>query len=394
MSSLAEEKQNLEFLKIQRYAMGILGLDLGVTSRKQLIKSPGTLAFFTFSIVLFQYGFFNYAKDSITDIDTITSSLSMFNQGGLLLFKGSMLIHYGGKMLNLIWNLNSLAKEANAEEYEKWLSENRRAELLAKSYFCACLTSVVCCALLPWLFVIYEYFKGVEPHLELPFAVKFPYDDGGWIASLVIYILTLSLLRALSNTSIGIDTLFGWYIFAISGHFHILRDKIQKAAMKIDLYDNHLDFQQDIAAFVTYHNHVAIFVEDLNELYGAISWAEITLSCLQMCFLLYSLGNDPNLASIPFHFLATAAIIIQLMIYCFGGEKLKYENDLLCKEIYMVMPWEKMHLSEKKLILIALVRTQKETILKGLFYHLNQSLLVFIFKTAFSFITLLGAIKE
>ncbi|XP_013113430.2 odorant receptor 45a-like [Stomoxys calcitrans] len=345
-------------------------------------------------MVTLQYGFINYAFHSITNIDSITSSLSMFNQGVLLLFKGAMLIGKGSSMLKLIWNLNSLATAANSDENEKWVSENRRGELIAKAYLYACWISVACVALVPWLFVVYEYVRGLETHLELPFALKFPFDDGSWPSSLTVYILTMLHLRGLSNTSIGIDTLFGWYIFAISGHFRILRDKIAKTAVKIDVYGDHTHFQSDIKIFVRYHDKVAKYVDDLNDLYGAMSWAEIAMSTLQMCFLLYSLGNDPNPASIPFHFVASASIVLQLMIYCFGGEKLTSENDMLCNDIYMAMPWDKMYPSEIKAMLILLVRAQRETILKGLFFNLNQSLLVFIFKTAFSLITLLGAIKE
>lgn len=125
--------------------------------------------------------------------------------------------------------------------------------------------------------------------------------------------------------SVGIDTLFGWYIFAVSGHFRILRHKIKETALKIDAYDNHRDFVRDVASFVSYHNRTLKFAENLNRLYGEILWGEISMSCLQLCFLLYSLTNDENFANIPFHFFASAAITMQLMIYCFGGEKLKNE---------------------------------------------------------------------
>ncbi|XP_059221737.1 odorant receptor 1a-like [Stomoxys calcitrans] len=285
-------------------------------------------------------------------------------------------------------------KLTSEEEYRIWVSENRRGELIAKAYLYACWISMTCVAIIPWIFVVYEWFQGLEMHLNLPFELMFPYDDGGWLASMANYVLTMLHIRGLANTSIGIDTLFGWYIHAIVGHFRILRYKIKKAALRIDLHEDHSQFVQDIGDFVEYHKKVLQYVEDLNRLYGAMSWAEITMSCLQLCFLLYSLANDPNFASIPFHFVASASITLQLTIYCIGGEKIKNENDMLCDEIYMAMPWEKMNPSEKKLILIPLIRAQKQTLLKGLFFYLNQSLLVFIFKNAFSFITLLGAMKE
>ncbi|XP_075149616.1 odorant receptor 45a-like [Haematobia irritans] len=392
--SLSTERQNLDYLHVQYQSFMGLGLDIGVLRRDRLITSFWKLMFYTTCVTFMQYGFITFVIHSITNIDNITSSLSMFNQGVLLMFKGTMIIYKGDKMLNLIWKLNKLAKDANPEENEKWISQNRRGELITKAYLYACRICITCVAIIPWIFVVYEYMKGWDMHLELPFEMEFPYDDGGWPASLVNYVLTMFHIRGLANTSIGIDTLFAWYVHAISGHFRILCNKIKKAATKIDLYDNHGDFRKDIGEFVRYHDQVLKFVDDLNLLYGPMAWAEITMSCLQLCFLLYSLVNTPNFASIPFNFVASASVTIQLMIYCFGGEKLKNENDMLCEDIYMDMPWDKMYPSEKKLILMPIIRAQKEAILKGLFFHLNRSLLVFIFKNAFSFITLLGAMKE
>ncbi|XP_061400272.1 odorant receptor 45a-like [Musca vetustissima] len=391
------DRQNLEYLSVQYGAFMALGLDIGVTTgrRRGLLKSVWKFAFNMLCTFYMQYGFGNFVIHSITDIDAITASLSMFNQGILLTFKVSLIILKGEEMLKLIWDMNILSRGANAMEYEKWLSENRNGRLIALGYFYACWAAVTCVAVIPWIFLLYEYFQGMGVNLRLPFQVEFPFDHGGGLLiSILNYMCTLLLVHAWLNMSVGIDTLFGWYIFAISGHFRILRNKIKEAAAKIDLHNNHRDFVRDVAAFVSYHNRTLKFVEDLNRLYGEILWGEISMSCLQICFLLYSLANDENFANIPFHFVASAAITMQLMIYCFGGEKLKNENDMLCDDIYMAMPWEKMYPSEKKLMLLPLLRTQKETSLTGLYFIINRNLLVFIFKTAFSFITLLGAIKE
>lgn len=54
------------------------------------------------------------------------------------------------------------------------------------------------------------------------------------------------------------------------------------------------------------------------------------------------------------------------------------QNDMLCDDIYMAMPWEKMYPSEKKLMLLPLLRTQREISLKGLYFVINVNLLVFV----------------
>lgn len=97
------------------------------------------------------------------------------------------------------------------------------------------------------------------------------------------------------------------------------------AAKKIDEHGNHLDFVQDIGAIVRYHIKTLGFVDALNEIFGQIFWAEVAFSCLQMCFLIFTLNNGSDKRMIPFNAMVFTAISIQMMIYCFGGEKIKSE---------------------------------------------------------------------
>ena len=139
------------------------------------------------------------------------------------------------------------------------------------------------------------------------------------------YILSLVYVYALLNMTVGIDTLYGWYIFNISAHFRILRCKVANVALKIDTLDGYNDFTKDISAMITYHNKVLEFAKDFNDIFSGILWAEVMLSCLQMCFVMYTLNNDADFSNMPFNFMVLVAISMQLIIYCFGGEKIKSE---------------------------------------------------------------------
>lgn len=155
--------------------------------------------------------------------------------------------------------------------------------------------------------------------------LRFPYEDRGIPVFIVNYILSVIYVYTLLCLTIGIDTLFGWLIHAVSGHFRILRLKVEKAAAKIDLHGNHVDFVRDIGAIVRYHKKTLAFVDALNDIFGQIFWAEVAFSCLQMCFLIFTLNNGSDKRMIPFNAMVFTAISIQMMIYCFGGEKIKTE---------------------------------------------------------------------
>lgn len=144
--------------------------------------------------------------------------------------------------------------------------------------------------------------------------------------------------------TVGIDSLYGWYVQSISAHFRILRCKLKRAALKLQ---NHscVDFSKDIGSIVYYHNRTLKFVQDLNAIFGEILWAEVMLSCLQMCFVIYTLNNDADVSNMPFNFLAFVVVTIQLMIYCFGGEKIKNEVNRF-KLKFLKLNWFLITLSE------------------------------------------------
>lgn len=169
----------------------VLGLDIGVTRRSALLKSGWTFLFNILCTVFMEYGFANFVINSITDIDAITSSLSMFNQGILLTFKVLVMVFKGDEMLKLIWDMNRLARggkfgglgrekfkillfrfSANAKEWEIWISENRMGKWIALGYYYCCYIAATIMAVMPWLFMLYEYVQGRGVHLRLPFQLQ------------------------------------------------------------------------------------------------------------------------------------------------------------------------------------------------------------------------------
>lgn len=126
------------------------------------------------------------------------------------------------------------------------------------------------------------------------------------------------------NLTVAIDTLYCWFIFTISAHFRILRNKLKAIAESLEA-PNHQGFAEEVANFVCYHIKVIEFCSQLNNVLGPILFLEVTMSCLQMSFVIYTLQNDHDLSNMPFNFMVFVAMTMQLVIYCFGGEKLMDE---------------------------------------------------------------------
>ncbi|KNC22741.1 putative odorant receptor 45a [Lucilia cuprina] len=354
-----------------------MGIDINNLKRRKLLKDFGKFVLLISCTIYLEYGLIRFVAQSVSNIDKATGALSMFNQGCLILIKISVFLTKGDKFMKLIWDMNLLAMRANPEEYKKWLSENQRSQLIGKMYFYACWIAVGCAGVVPIIFMIYDYKQNGVFNGKLPFGGKFPFDQFGQIIFALNYILSLIYIYALLNMTVGIDTLYGWYIYNISAHFRILRCKVESVALKLKNNDNE-NFIRDIGSIVNYHNKTINFTQDLNNIFGEILWAEVMLSCLQMCFAIYTLNNDDDVSNMPFNFMVLVAVVMQLMIYCFGGEKIKNESLMLCLDFYLHFPWHKMPAQQKKLMLLPLMRAQTLSVLRGLFFEVDRNLLVYV----------------
>ncbi|TMW54502.1 hypothetical protein DOY81_000494 [Sarcophaga bullata] len=392
--SLSSDKQILEFLAIQTITLHNMGIHFNTLKRRELLQNYWKFFGLISCTIYLEFGLISFAVHSVPNLDVVTGALSMFNQGCLILVKITTFLVNGDKFMLLIQQMNQLAEKANPMEFKKWMEENRHSQLIAKMYFYACWIAVGCAGIVPLVYMWYDYRKTKELNKKLPFAVYFPFDNGGPLIFSLNYVFSLVYIYALLNMTVGIDALYGWYIYNVSAHFRILRCKVANVALKLDTWDGYNDFTQDICGMVFYHNKVLKFVEGFNGIFSGILWVEVMLSCLQMCFVMYTLNNDTDFSNMPFNFMVLVAVSMQLMIYCFGGEKIKSESLMLSFDIYLLFPWHKMSPQQKKLMLLPLMRSQKLSVLKGLFFEVDRNLLVYIVKTAFSFNALLSAMKE
>ncbi|XP_075149614.1 odorant receptor 1a-like [Haematobia irritans] len=393
----SKPRQNLEFLRIQHKVLSRIGLDIGVIDGKDFLKNRPKFLILIMIAIYLEIGLITFAVNQFSvQIGMASGALSMFNQGLLLLLKMGFLMFRADDFLKLIWDMNLLASLANETESKPWLEKNRFSCVITKVYLMSCYLALFVSIIIPIPLMLNEYFKGEEVLPRLPFYGEFPFEDLG----LPIFIMNFTLSALYGNTllclTVGIDTLLGWIVHAISGHHRILCLKIAKIAAKFsnEEANSHEDFIRDIGNFVRYHNRLLDFIDDINSIFGPIFWAEVSFSCLQMCFVIFNLNSDADIRMLPFNIMVFTVITMQLVIYCFGGQMVKTENENLFGEIYSQFPWEKLNPTEKKMLLLPLMRSQANISLRGLFFELDRNLLVYVFRTAFSYNTLLGAMKD
>lgn len=87
-----------------------MGISINTLKRKELLQSYGKFFGLIICTLYLEYGLINFAA-SIPNIDAATGSLSIFNQGILILLKITLFIAKGGKFMKLIWDMNLLAEK-------------------------------------------------------------------------------------------------------------------------------------------------------------------------------------------------------------------------------------------------------------------------------------------
>uniref|UniRef100_A0A1A9W6W6 Odorant receptor n=1 Tax=Glossina brevipalpis TaxID=37001 RepID=A0A1A9W6W6_9MUSC len=371
---MAEEKC-AKFLSTQRRNLDILGLDLNATQRRYFLKNPLRLFFFQSCSVYWIYGLMNFSIYNIETFDVSSGSLSLFNQGILIIFKLFILLAKASKFLYLMKIMNQLAKKAKNEEYDEWISENRTAELIAKVYSYICWVAISICAAISLIYSFCMSYNADELKLKLPLNGRFPFDEN--LTSFAFnYVTCVINITAMASLTCGTDSLYFWFIYNISAHFRILRKKLEVMAQNLTTNVEYA-MQEDLGVIVNYHLDIIHFIKLLNEIFGEILFAEVTLSCLQMCFATHALMNDVDISNVPFNIMVVLAIMAQLMIYCFGGEKIRDESMSLHHDIYLLFPWHKMSPQERRLMLLPLLCAQGEASLIGLIFQVDRNLLVF-----------------
>ncbi|KAL9875436.1 odorant receptor 45a-like [Glossina fuscipes fuscipes] len=379
-----------KFLSIQQRNLAVLGFNLKAAQRQYLVEKPLKLLFVLSCNIYWTYGLINFAIYNIENFDEITGSLSVFNQDILLFFKMFIFFAKGSKFLNLINRMNKLADKAKNQEYDEWMSENRLAELIAKVYSYTCRAAVTFSATVSLIYSFYETYTSAELKLKLPLKARFSLD--GKLSYFAFnYITCVIHLNTMASLTVGLDSLYFWFIYNISAHFRILRKKLE--IMAVNLRTNpQYSIEDDLGTIIVYHLDIIGFIKSLNEIFGEILWAEVTMSCLQMCFATHALMSEVDVSNAPFNIVVVFAVMIQLVIYCFGGEKIREESISLCSDVYLLFPWHKMSMQQKRLMLLPLLRSQKDAYLKGLFFQIDRNLFVFILKTAFSLRTLFSTL--
>ncbi|SPP88859.1 odorant receptor 1a [Drosophila guanche] len=264
----------------------------------------------------------------------------------------------------------------------------RRGQLLAAIYFLMCAGTSVSFLLVPLALTMLRFYQTDRFEPVSSFRVLLPYD----VTQPHIYALDCCLmvfvLTFFCCSTTGVDTLYGWFALALSSHYRRLTAQLQPHLLQSDPSRSDLG----LAELFAQHSRLLALVARFNEAFREIAFVEVLVICVLYCSVIcqYIMPHtDQNFAFLGFF---SMVVTTQLCIYLFGAEQVRLEAERFSRHLYQVMPWQRLSPSHRRLLLLPLQRAQSEMVLGAYFFDLGRPLLVWIFRTAGSFTTLLNAL--
>ncbi|XP_043270389.1 uncharacterized protein [Venturia canescens] len=180
----------------------------------------------------------------------------------------------------------------------------------------------------PLVFILIQIAKGANViKYMLPFPTSFPWPiSANKLVYAGIYIFEIYASTCLSVFTVAVDSLFGYYIFQISGQLRTLSHRIRNLSSR----DNH---RQVITECVSRHQTLTRCQESLERIYGPIVlWLSVA-SAMVLCALIYQAAHlDPRKAVIVVMYIFIKGV--QTLFYGWSGTALSTENDNFREAIY------------------------------------------------------------
>ncbi|XP_017114212.1 odorant receptor 1a [Drosophila elegans] len=270
----------------------------------------------------------------------------------------------------------------------EWRSQNRWGQLMAAVYFMMCAGTSVSFLLMPVALTMIKYYSTGDFAPVSSFRVILPYDVTQPNIYAMDCCLMIFVLSFFCCSTTGVDTLYGWCALGLSSQYRRLGLQLKWAQQPSDFLGSDLG----LSSFFAEHARLLKLVKHFNVSFMEIAFVEILVICVLYCAVICQFimpHTDQNFAFLGFF---SMVVTTQLCIYLFGAEQVRLEAEGFSRQLYEVIPWQKLSPQHRRLLIFPLQRAQRETVLGAYFFELGRPLLVWIFRTAGSFTTLLNAL--
>ncbi|XP_030243882.1 odorant receptor 1a [Drosophila navojoa] len=377
-------------LWVQRFTFGLMGLDL--QQDRRTLRSPVTYLVMMLATSFELCTVCGFIVQQRHDIVLCSEALMHGIQMVSSLLKMIIFVCKGRELVSLIAAIQApfLRPIIDAAELRVWRVQNRRGQIFSAIYLLMCAGTSISFLVMPVASTTLIYYKSGQFVPVSSFRVALPYD----VTNPVIYFLDCCLMVPVLTffccSTTAVDTLYGWFVFGLTAHYRRLELELQSERMQSS---TGRELDQRLEQLFREHARLLELVARFEAGFRDIACVEVLLICVLYCSVIcqYIMPHtNQNFAFLGFFSLVVSS---QLCIYGFGAEQVRHEGQQFAYQLYQLLPWHELPPHQRRLLLLPLQRAQKETQLAAYFFRLGRPLLVWIFRTASSFTTLLNTLR-
>lgn len=116
----------------------------------------------------------------------------------------------------------------------------------------------------------------------------------------------------------------------VSAHFRILNLHFKFDANTVRQHGDEGEFRKQIILRIKHHYRVIELAQHFNDVYMIIVFIKFTISFIQIAFLAYQFAKGRETSAQLFHLFFLISVSLQLILYCYGGQRIKDEVCLKC----------------------------------------------------------------
>ncbi|KAH8386809.1 hypothetical protein KR093_002651 [Drosophila rubida] len=381
-------------LRSQRFTFRLMGLELKPQAPggpRQVLRSP-----LTFAIMMLATSFefctvcafiAHHSSEIVLCSEALMHGIQMISS----LLKMCIFLCKCRELVALIAAIQQA--HIAADEQLLFQQQSRQGQLLSGIYTLMCAGTSVSFLLMPLALTLLRFHAtGIFAPVS-SFRVLLPYD----VTQPEIYFLDCCLmvfvLTFFCCSTSGVDTLYGYFVFGLTAHYRCLVLQLQCIVQQSRQATNWAQLERRLDGLFVQHAQLLQLVDRFELAFREIACVEVLLICVLYCAVIcqYIMPHtNQNFAFLGFF---SMVVSTQLCIYAVGAERVRHEGLRFAEQLYQQLPWHLLSSRQRRLLLLPLQRAQKETHLGAYFFVLGHPLLVWTFRTAGSFTTLLNALR-
>ncbi|XP_022214270.2 odorant receptor 82a [Drosophila obscura] len=339
-----------------------------------------------------QYPLIHNVVHHRNDMELATAGLSVLLTNLLTLFKIATFLVYKQDFWRMIQSFRQMHQQSSrnvGDGYGYVAEANKVASLLGRAYFISCAATGLYFMVSPILKIIANSWLGTTYVRELPMPLRLPFnyvDSPGYEIGFV-YILLVTIVVV--TYASAVDGLFISFAINLRAHFQTLQRDIRATDFALP----EQQVQEGLKDVVDYHVRLLSLSKLLRVMYTPIVFGQFFITSMQVGVIIYQLvTNMDSVMALLVYVSFLGSIMLQLFIYCYGGEIIKVESHRVDVAVQL-SNWYQATPKLRRSLAFIILRSQRDVLIKAGFYEASLGNFVAICRAALSFITLIKSIE-